>query len=135
MLKKKITYQDFNGDETTEVLHFHFNKMELAKLEVKYSGDIEKHIRGLQARQDGLAMFDFIEELVLSAYGEKSEDGKRFIKTKEVRERFEYSQAYAELFEQLLTMPDEARKFGEGLIQNPGAEKAANAKAITNLMK
>ena len=60
-------------------------------------------------------MINFIEELVLNAYGKKSPDGKSFIKTPEIRKEFEYSQAYAELFEELLTNQDETERFANGI--------------------
>lgn len=131
MLKKTITYQDFNGEEITEDFHFHISTPEMTKMTIKWGGDIESYVNKLAKTEDAEGMIAFIENLVLSAYGVKSEDGKRFKKSKEIREDFEFSQAYAELFEELLLNPSQAKLFGEGLAQGarPNAAAATYAAA------
>ena len=121
MLKKTVKYYDFNGDEASETLYFNLTTTEVAKLAAQFSGDIEKHIKRITAAEDMNAMLTFIEKLILASYGVKSEDGKRFMKTAALREEFESSAVYAELFEQLLMNPEEAKAFGEGLAH--GARK------------
>ena len=121
MLKKTVKYYDFNGDEASETLYFNLTTTEVAKLSAEFGGDIEKHIKRITAAEDMNAMLTFIEKLILASYGEKSEDGKRFAKTAALREEFESSAVYAELFEQLLLNPEEAKAFGEGLAH--GARK------------
>ena len=121
MLKKTVKYYDFNGDEASETLYFNLTTTEVAKLSAGFGGDIEKYIKKITAAEDMNAMLTFIEKLILASYGVKSEDGKRFMKTAALREEFESSAVYAELFEQLLTNPEEAKAFGEGLAH--GARK------------
>lgn len=125
MLKKTITYEDFNGEEITEDFHFHISTPEMTKLTIQWGGDIETYVNKLAKAEDAEGMVAFIESLILSAYGIKSTDGKRFKKSKEIREDFEYSQAYAELFEELLLNPSQAKLFGEGLAQGAKTNKAA----------
>lgn len=116
MFKKKITYFDFNGTERKEDFYFHLSVPEVTRLEARL-GDktIETYAFELKANQDSEAMIKFIEDLVLSSFGKKSDDGKSFLKTPEIRRDFEYSQAYAELFEELFTEPDAAQKFATGI--------------------
>ena len=121
MLKKTVKYYDFNGDEANETLYFNLTTAEVAKLSSEFGGDIEKHIKRITRAEDMNAMLTFIEKLILASYGVKSEDGKRFMKTAALREEFESSAVYAELFEQLLMNPEEAKAFGEGLAH--GARK------------
>lgn len=121
MLKKTVKYYDFNGDEANETLYFNLTTTEVAKLAAEFGGDIEKYIKKITAAEDMNAMLTFIEKLILASYGVKSEDGKRFMKTAALREEFESSAVYAELFEQLLMNPEEAKAFGEGLAH--GARK------------
>ena len=134
MLKKVLEYTDYNGNEVKETLHFHLTKPEVLKLSARYDDDIEVYIGKVVAAKDTNAVFAIIEDLILSAYGEKSEDGKRFVKTPKIREEFEYSIAYAELFEELLTGPGAAKAFGEGLVSTAQSVKQAQADNVRNLV-
>ena len=115
MLKKTVKYVDFNGDEASETLYFNLTTREVAKLSEEFGGDIEAHTKKLAAAEDLNAMLEFIERLILVSYGVKSEDGKRFTKNAALCEDFESSAVYAEMFEQLLLNPEEAKAFGQGL--------------------
>lgn len=132
MLKKTITYVDFNGKETTEDFYFNLSKPEITKLAFKY-GNLKEYIQKVVANDNVNAMIAFFEDLILSSYGIKSEDGKRFVKGEQVKLDFEYSQAYAELFEILLTSPSESLKFGEGLVSNPSDRKQKAEENVHNL--
>lgn len=119
MLKKTVTYVNYDGEEVTETLYFNLNQLEVTKIQAKYAKngeDLEAYAERITEAKDLETMIEFVETLVLSSYGEKSEDGKRFVKTKEIRENFEYSLAYAELMAVLLTNPQEAKEFGGSLI-------------------
>lgn len=115
MFKKKITYTDFNNNQRTEEFYFHMSVPEVARLEAKLGGkSIKEYAEGLKDDNDADKMVKFIEEIILGSYGKKSADGKSFLKTPEIRQEFEYSQAYAELFEEMLTHPETAQKFAMG---------------------
>lgn len=116
MFKKRIKYVDFNGTPREEDFYFHMSPVEITRLEAKIGGlTLDTYTKNLVANQDLAEMIEFVEDLVLSSYGEKSQDGTRFMKGKQIREKFEYSQAYAELFEELLTNPESANKFSAGI--------------------
>jgi len=115
MLAKQITYTDYNGEEVTETFYFNMTTLEATKFAAKMNGDIEKHIAELIRKDNMLGIIRLLSEMILGAYGKKSEDGKRFIKNDELRNEFEDSAAFAELVENLLSDPEEAAKFGEGI--------------------
>ena len=116
MIKKEISYVDFNGETRKEDFYFHMSLPEFARLEAKNKGiPIDQFTKNLAKDQDLEKLIQFIEDIVLGSYGKKSEDGKRFLKTEAIREEFEFSQAYAELFEELLTSPELAEKFAAGV--------------------
>ena len=116
MFKKTIKYTDFNGTDREEDFYFHVSSHEGVRMEAKLGGrSLETYSKELSANQDMAKMIAFIEDLVLSSFGKKSEDGKNFLKSEEIRKEFEYSQAYAELFEELLTVPESAEKFATGI--------------------
>lgn len=123
MFKHEIKYVDFNGQERKEDFYFHLSLPEVTRLEVEIGRPIGEHAQELAAQQDMKTLLPFLEKVILSAYGKKTSDGKSFYKSKDIRDEFEYSQAYAEFFEELLTKPELARKFGEGVADNGKAKK------------
>lgn len=120
MLKKTITYTNFNGDLITEDLYFHYNVPEITRLHASVGGDLDIYVKELQEREDLSEMIAFVEMMILDAYGVKSEDGRSFQKTPAIRLDFENSIAYAELFTELMTDTEAIAEFAAGLINTPG---------------
>ena len=103
MLKKTITYVDYNGNERTEDFYFNLSKAEVMEMELSTTGGLAEMIQKIIAAQDSPAIIKIFKELLLKAYGEKSPDGKRFMKTKEITQAFEQTEAYSQLFMELAT--------------------------------
>lgn len=122
MLKKKVKYLDFNDKEVTEEFYFNLTTPEVTRIIAKIGSDIDVYAEKLAKEEDYEGIIDFTEMLILTSYGVKSEDGKRFVKSKEARENFEYSAAYAELFETLMTDPEQSKAFGQGLMRGAKAK-------------
>lgn len=126
MLKKTITYTDYNGVERTEDFYFNLSKAEILEMELTVSGGYSDMIQKIIDAQDFPTIVSLWKELVLKAYGVKSPDGKRFIKNDEVREAFSQTEAFSILFMSLALDADEAGKFVNGIMpSNWDAEKAA----------
>ena len=115
MLKKEITYVDYNGVEKKETFWFNLTKSELMKEFGAGDGTTETLQRIVDAK-DGRALMDNFEKLILKAYGEKSPDGRRFLKSKELSEEFSQTPAYDVLFMELLTNEKAAAEFTEGIL-------------------
>ena len=116
MLKKTITYVDYNGAERTEDFYFNLSKAEVMEMEMSTSGGLAEMIKKIVAAQDAPAIIKIFKNLILKAYGEKSPDGKRFIKSEEIATSFSQTEAYSQLFMELATNADEAAKFVNGII-------------------
>lgn len=123
MFKHNIEYVDFNGVERKEDFYFHLSLPELTRLEAEIGATIADHTQELLGRQEPKELITFLEKVILTSHGRKTSDGRSFIKSPEIRAEFEYSQAYAELFEQLLTDADLANKFGEQVAETGKARK------------
>lgn len=123
MFKHTVEYVDFNGNERKEELYFHLSLPEVTRIEAEIGKPMDQYIQEVTANQDMKTLLDFLEKMILNAYGQKTSDGKSFHKSKALRDEFEYSQAYAEVFEQLLTDKELARKFGEAVADNGKAKK------------
>lgn len=123
MLKKTITYIDYNGTERKEDFYFNLSKAEIMEMEMGTTGGMVEMINKIVAAQDAPAIIDMFKKMILKAYGEKSADGKRFIKSKELSEAFSQTEAYSQLFMELATDADAASKFVNGIV--PAQETAA----------
>lgn len=116
MLKKTITYIDYNGVERTEDFYFNLSKAEVLELEMGTTGGLTEMINKIVAAQDTPTLIKIFKDLVLRAYGEKSPDGKRFIKSDEIRDAFSQTEAYSNLFMELATDAEAASKFFNEII-------------------
>ena len=128
MRKETITYVDYNGTERTEDFYFNLTKAEIMEMEMGTTGGLAEMINRIVAAQDAPAIIKIFKDLVLKAYGEKSADGKRFIKSEELSTAFSQTGAYDQLFMKLATDSEAAANFVNGIV--PPAEKNANIKRM-----
>ena len=134
MLKKKITYTDYNGTERTEDFYFNLTKAEIMEMELGTSGGLAEMIQRIVDAQDAPSIIKVFKDLILKAYGEKSPDGKRFIKSKEISESFSQTEAYSQLFMELATDSVAAAEFVNGIMPNM-SDKAPASANITPINK
>lgn len=116
MLKKDITFTNFDGEEKTMSYLFHLSKVELVRLEMEYDNGLEQEINDMVEKKDGRKILHFFERIIGMAYGEKSEDGNSFLKTDEITQSFMMSAAYEQLFEELVGDPEAAAAFVNGIV-------------------
>ena len=116
MLKKTITYTDYNGITRTEDFYFNLTKAEIMEMQLSTNGGLDVMIKKIIDSQDAPSIIKIFKELILKAYGEKSDDGKRFVKSKEISEGFAQTEAYSQLFMELATDTDAASKFVNGIV-------------------
>lgn len=123
MLKETIKYTDFDGNEREEEFRFHLTKAELAEMNFSAKGGLEKMITRIINERDTTELIKIFKELLLRSYGKVSDDGRRFIKSPELRTEFEQTQAYSDLYMRFLENPDELVKFVEGIVPPDIAEE------------
>lgn len=133
MLAKKITYTDYNGDERTETFYFNLTKAEVLEMQMTHPGGYSEYLERIIDAKDQAQLFEAFKTLVRNAYGEKSEDGKRFKKSDEIADGFLQSEAYSELLSELITSADAASAFVQGImpIMNLDDEQKAELAAKT----
>lgn len=103
MHKRTITYVDYDGNTRTEEHHFHLNKSELAKMELSVKGGFTSYIQRIINAQDQPALLAAFEDIVTKSYGIKTPDGRGFVKKTEYLEDFMSTEAYSQLFMELIT--------------------------------
>ena len=116
MLKKTIKYTDYDGNEREEDFYFNLSKAEVTEMELSKEGGMSEYIKKISATQNAPELIKLFKEIITKSYGEKSLDGKRFIKNKELTEAFTQTEAYSELFVELASNADEAVKFINGIM-------------------
>lgn len=116
MLKKEISYVDFEGIERKEPFYFNLTKAEVLEWEMGISGGMVQFLEKIVAERDNVKIIAAFKELILKAYGEKSPDGRRFIKSEELSTAFSQTGAYSELFIELATDEKAAADFINGIV-------------------
>lgn len=116
MLKKTITFTDYAGEERTEDFYFNLSRAELLEMEMFQEGGLVAHIERIVQAKDNAQIVELFKDLILQAYGEKSADGRRFMKDAEIVANFEQTEAYSELFVELATNEQAAIEFVNGII-------------------
>lgn len=128
MLKKTITYTDYNNETRTEDFFFNLSKAEIMEMELSIEGGLSETINRIINTKDIPSLIKIFKDLLLRSYGMKSPDGKRFIKNKELTEEFSQTEAYSQLFMELATNADAAAAFVNGIV--PADMAQANVAAI-----
>lgn len=126
MIKWKIKYTDYNGDPQEEDFYFNLNKAEVMEMNLNANGAYSEYLQRIVDTRDGQKIAEEFRNLILKSYGEKSPDGRRFIKSPDKTAEFMQTEAYSELYMELATEPGAAEKFITGVLpkveQNPVPE-------------
>lgn len=123
MLTKKITYTDYQGRERSEDFHFNLNKPELAELALGHDGGLEEYISRIIKAKDNSSILAVFKDIIRMSVGRVSEDGNRFMKSEDITNDFMESEAYPELFMELVQNADEAANFIKGIVPPEMAKK------------
>jgi hypothetical protein len=115
---------DYNGVERTEDFYFNLSKPELLEMELGTTGGFSEMMNKIIAAKDTASLIKTFKELILKSYGVKSEDGKRFMKSKELSEAFSQTEAYVNLYMELSTNDQAASAFANGIIPKELAKAA-----------
>ena len=116
MLKKTISYTDYNGLERTEDFYFNLSKAELLDMELAYDGGFTQYLESIINAKDQKTIISVFKQVIMSSYGVKSADGRRFIKNQEVLDEFVQSEAFSNLYMELVSNEDVAAEFIKGIV-------------------
>ena len=116
MLKKTIKYTDYNGVERTEDFYFNLTKAEILDMEMSEVGGLTAKLNRIIESKDNRELMKNFKYIIHRSYGEKSDDGRRFIKSDEISTGFEQTEAYEELFMELFSDATKAAEFVNGII-------------------
>jgi hypothetical protein len=123
MLKKEIKYTDYNDVERIETFYFNLTKAECLMLETSMNGGLSQYISRIVDSQDIKSIVEIFTKIIELSYGEKSPDGKRFIKTKELTDSFIQSPAYSELYVEMISNEKEFANFINSVVGIPNTQQ------------
>jgi hypothetical protein len=133
VLKKTITYKGVDGKtEFTEDFYFHLSKAELVELETSRPGGLSEWVKRIVATEDVTEIVPEFKKLLLLTYGKRSDDGRRFIKTQQLRDEFASTEAFSELFIELCSDADKAAQFVNGIMPSGLEEQVAKMEREPN---
>lgn len=127
MFTEKVTYMGYDNEERTEVFHFNLTQAEVTEMELSEYGGLTEYIQAIIDAKDGPSIIAIFKKLLLMAYGEKSPDGRRFVKSEELSKAFSETPAYNHLFMKLATDDEYAAKFVNGIMPKELQENQGNA--------
>lgn len=130
MLKKTIKFTDYFGEERTQDFYFNLNKSELIEMNFTTTGGMQHMLEEIQNTRDNKRIYELFKTIILKAYGEKSPDGLRFMKSQELSEGFSQTEAYNELILEMFNDANAAANFMKAIIPADLAKEAD--KAIEN---
>lgn len=134
MFKYEVSYTDYNGVERKDACYFNLSKAELMEMELSTQNGVEEMIRMMIATNDNAKIVKTFKDLILKSYGIKSEDGRRFIKSQELRDQFEQSEAYSEFFMAMLANENDLQtKFINGVITGANVPNMDEKEAVAKL--
>ena len=125
MIKKTVTYTDYNGEQRTETFYFHYTEAEILDMEMSEEGSFVDRIQRIIDAKDKTALMKLIKKFVIDAYGVKSEDGKRFMKNDELKTAFLECPAYSDIFMEMVTNDEVAADFVNGVIPSTMKDRVA----------
>lgn len=129
MIKKTISYTDYFGKERKEDFYFNLTKAELIEMEMTTAGGMEYYLTKITQEEDREKLFMYFKQVILAGYGEKSDDGRQFIKNDELRQKFVQCPAYDVLLMEFFENPEYAAKFINEMMPADLTEKVAELQA------
>ena len=119
VLKKTIRYTDFDGTSREEDLYFNLSEAELLEMAIHHDRGVEgvaAYFKELGESKDPKLIIPAVKNMLLLAYGERSEDGRHFRKSPEITDDFVSSAAYQEMFMQMMSDRDTIMGFFKGAL-------------------
>lgn len=138
MFKETITYTDYNGSKRTEDFYFNLTKAELTEMQLSQEGTMSEYLNRIKSTNDVPKIVEVFKQIILKAYGEKSDDGKYFYKVRDghrLSDDFAQTEAFSDLYMRLALNDEAASIFIKKLIPQEYAKQIAQASGGTEFAK
>lgn len=129
MFKKTITYTDYNGNERKEEHYFNLTKAEMIEYDSEFPEGVIEYLKRLVNLQDKGKLIKAFKDLILRSYGEKLDNG-RFVKSQEIRDAFMATEAYSELFLEVLSSEENMANFVNAIVPKVPKNSETNSSVV-----
>lgn len=133
MLKKTVTYEDFDGNLRTEDHYFNLTEAELTEMEYSLNGGLSQLLEKIIKENDQKRIMEYFKEMVIMSYGIKSLDGRQFVKNDEIRAEFASTAAYSAIYMELATDTEAAIAFVNGIMPKKRTADQQKSQNLTAL--
>lgn len=133
MIKKTITFTDYNGIERTENFYFNLTEAELTEMELSTVGGYQQYVQNVIDAKDGPSLIRLFKDLIMRTYGVKSPDGREFRKSEEISRSFAQTEAYSKLFMELATDSKAAADFVNGVVSDDMRRRMTEQNKLTTI--
>ena len=133
MIKKTITFIDYNGIERTENFYFNLTEAELTEMELSTVGGYQQYVQNVIDAKDGPSLIRLFKDLIMRTYGVKSPDGREFRKSEEISRSFAQTEAYSKLFMELATDSKAAADFVNGVVSDDMRRRMTEQNKLTTI--
>lgn len=128
MLKKTMTTVDFCGTERTEDYYFNLTKAEIMEMQLCTDGGFVETVKKIVEAKNQLELTRLFKKIICASYGVLSPDGRKFVKNQQVLDDFMATQAYSDLYIELLSGDGKAAEdFVNGILPKDLTNEAAKA--------
>lgn len=135
MIKKTITYTDYNDTKRTEDFYFNLSKAELTEMQLSKKGGLDTYLTRIIKSDDTPEIMSMFKDIIVKSYGVKSDDGRRFIKSEEISNDFLQTEAYSELLLEIMTNANASSEFINGLMPREIVEEIAKKGGTEQMMQ
>lgn len=123
MLKRTIEYENYDGVTVKEDFYFNLSRSEITMMEMEEDGGLSAKLKAIVDKKDGKLIMKTFRDILLRSYGEKTPDGRRFMKSEEISKAFSETPAYDAIFVELVTNPEKALDFINQVMPNEAIQK------------
>lgn len=123
MIKKTITFKDFNGDSRTEDFYFNLTIDEIMELQFSEAGGLDQYINSIVQSDNNAEIYQTFKKIILKAIGKKSEDGRLFAKSEEIKNEFSQTNAFSNMLVEFMTNAEAGASFISALVPAEELEK------------
>ena len=111
MVERTFTCKGFDGKNYEETYGFYLSRADLLKINLGSFVGLDVLMQKLIDAKNGTEIMNIIDRIMMTAVGHESADHKKFLKNDEIRDDFRQSDAYSQLFEELVTDAKKASSF------------------------
>jgi hypothetical protein len=132
MFERKFTYEGFDGKTYEDTWGFYLSKADILEIQLGTFVGLDQLMKRLIETQNGKEIMAVVKEIILKSVGHTSPDGRKFLRNEDLRDEFYQTDAYSQLFTELVTDPEKVLEFIFGAVPKDIGDKMREEYAKTH---